>query len=307
MQLPKLEFEPSRVQEIKKLEITQQELQANRAKDKIESLKKIQKEDRLHYQLKIKQAENKVNRANTQLEQLIIKAPFDGLFIYETNLITGKKITQGDALFFGMPVAKLPDLSIMQAKFQIGETEAQKIQIGQKAEVIVPVLGDQIFNGKVSQVGSMAKPIKRGSKVKKVEITVVLDSVQQGLVPGLTANGKIQIEQVKEIVAVPLESVFENDSVKVVFEYKNKSYFPHAVAVYDTDEDFAIVMSDLVGGEDLALQRPNDSNIIWPDSLFAPKLPEKPKPKPKKKKPPMDPAQLELLKKQMLEKFKMKK
>ena len=75
---------------------------------------------------------------------------------------------------------------------------------------------------------------------------------------------------------------------------------------YDTDEDFAVVMSDMVGGEQLVLKRPNDSEIVWPDSLVAPKLPEKQKPKPKKTNPQMDPAQLEILKKQMLEKLKLK-
>jgi len=92
LQLTKLEFEAPRTQEIKRLEIERQTLEANRAKKKLVSLKKIQIEERAHYQLKIKQAENKINRAKSQLELLILKSPSDGIFVHGTNIITGEKV-----------------------------------------------------------------------------------------------------------------------------------------------------------------------------------------------------------------------
>ena len=277
LQVTKLEFEAPRIQEMKRLEIERQTLEAKRAKKKLTALQKVQAEERAHYQLKIKQAESKINRAKMQLEQLILRSPSDGIFVHGTNIITGEKVKEGEALFFGMPVANIPDLSLMQAKFQVGESEAQKIKRGQHAEIIIPVLGNHRFLGKVTRKANIAKPIKRGSKVKKVEVIVELDSTQEDLVPGLSAKGNIIIQKVDSTIAVPHECVFENDSIKVVYEQKSKSFIPHAVAIYEQDENFAVIISDLKGGEDLALIEPNESLVLWPDSLVTPLLPERPK------------------------------
>ncbi len=149
LQLAKLEFEAPNVQERKKLLIQQQQLEATKAKKKLKSLQKIQTEERAHYELKVKQAKNKIDRANTQLELLELKSPTDGIIVHGINPMTGQKMKEGEtALFSGFPVAQIPDLTVMQAKFLVGETEAQKIKSGQQTKIIVPVIGDKILNGK---------------------------------------------------------------------------------------------------------------------------------------------------------------
>ncbi len=275
LQLSNLEFESPRNKEIKKLEIAQQELSAERARKKLASLKKIQQAERSHAEMKIKQAENKVSRSKLKLDKLILKAPFEGMIVHETNWRKGQKVQEGDALYPGMPVVKLPDLAVMQAKLQVGETDAQKLKEGQKAVIIVPSIGSVQLPGKVTKVDKIAKPIKRGSKIKKVEVIVELDSTFNGLVPGLTAKGNITTGEIDSAVVVPLECIFEKDSIKIVYVYNSGDYNAHAVAISDQSENFYVVVSDLKGDEKLALRKPPDSKINFPDSLVAPELPEK--------------------------------
>lgn len=275
LQLAKLEFESPRNQEIKKLEISQQELEAERARKKLVSLEKIQIEERAHSQMRIKQAENKLNRSQMHLDKLILKASSDGIVVHETNWIKDQKVKEGDALYPGMVVVKIPDLSVMQAKLQIGETEAQKVKKGQQAIVTVPSIGTFQFPGKVTKVANIAKPIKRGSKVKKVEVIVEIDSTRQGIVPGLTASSSIIITEIENAIAVPHECVFEKDSVKIVYVLEKSHYVPHAIAIANQDADFCIIISDLDGDEKLALREPAASQINFPDSLITPELPEK--------------------------------
>ena len=275
LQLSNLEFESPRNKEIKKLEIAQQELEAERARKKLVSLEKIQMAERSHAQMRIKQAENKQSRSKMQLDKLILKAPFEGLIVHETNWINGQKVQEGDALYPGNPVVKLPDLTIIQAKLQIGETEAQKVKKGQQAIVTVPSIGSVQLSGKVTKVARIAKPIKKGSKVKKVEVIVEIDSTFQGLVPGLTARSTITIGEIDDAIVVPQECLFEKDSVKIVYVYNDGDFEAHAVAISEQNENFYVIVSDLKGGEKLALREPPSSKINFPDSLKAPELPEK--------------------------------
>ena len=225
--------------------------------------------------MKIKQAENKVSRSKLKLDKLIPKAPFEGMIVHEINWRNGQKVQEGDEVYPGMPVVKLPDLAVMQAKLQIGETDAQKVKEGQKAKIAVPSIGSGQLAGKLTKVAKIAKPIKRGSKIKKVEVIVELDSTFNGLVPGLTARGFITTGEIDSAVVVPQECLFEKDSVKIVYVYNSGDYDAHAVAISDQSENFYVILSDLLGGEKLALREPPSSRINFPDSLIAPELPKK--------------------------------
>jgi HlyD family secretion protein len=274
LQLSNLEFESPRNKEIKRLEISKQELAAERARKKLTSLEKIQQAERSHAEMRIKQAENKVSRSKMQLDKLILKAPFDGIVVHETNWIKGQKVQEGDALYPGMPVVKLPDLAVMQAELQVGETDAQKVKQGQKVDITVPSIGIGQLLGKVTKVDKIAKPIKRGSKIKKVEVIVEIDSTFARLVPGLTARGNITTGEVDSAIVVPQECIFEKDSIKIVYVFNSSDYDAHAVAISNQSENFYVIVSDLKGDEKLAFRKPPDSRINFPDSLVAPELPK---------------------------------
>lgn len=261
LQLAKIEFEAPITQEIKKLEIEQYELEAERAEKNLESLKKIQLEERLNTHLRIKQAKNMVDLAQAQLNQLILRAPFDGIVVHEISFITDEKVQEGSTLFPRMPVVRIPDLSIMQVILQISETDAQKLTIGMPASITVPSLDHKKYSGKVSKIDRIAKAIRRDSKVKKVEVLVELDSASEELRPGLTALADIFIKRAKDILTVPLESVFAIDSFRVVYVREKAHYVPRVVVPLYQDEDFMIVYGQVNDGELLALDKPPNTRV----------------------------------------------
>jgi len=272
LQLTKLEFEPPKIQQIKRLEIKQFELEADRNQQKMLSLEKIQKEERAHMDLLIRQAENKISRLENHLSMLEIRAPVDGFIIYEYNRRTHEKVLLGDQVFPGMSVVKIPDMSEMQVELQLRETEAQKIRKDQKAIITIPTIDDLELTGKVSEVDKMAKSVKRGSKVKKVRVIVKLDSVIQGVVPGLSAFCSIETEKFTDVIKVPMECVYEKDSVKIVYMKSKDRFIPRPIAIVNQDNDFAIIEGELKGTEALSLIEPSYSKVRWPDKLVAYRL-----------------------------------
>ena len=256
LKLANLEFIAPTKREISKLEIKKSEIEAEKTKQKLASLENIQKEEQKYMQLKIKQAEIKLNDNQRLMGLLTIKSPQDGIVTFETNRQTEKKFQIGDILYTGWPFIKIPDLSVMQVNLSIDEIDAQKLKKGQKAVIDISSADVLQIPGKVSKVDKVAKPIKRGSKVKKVNVIVELDSTQAAILPGLTAGCLINIEEIKEAVMIPQECMFEKDSIKVVYVFKNGKFSAQPVEPVYNNTDFIVIKNGLSSGEKLALREP---------------------------------------------------
>ncbi len=273
LQSSKLEFEPPKVREIKQLQIEQYELDAQQNMEKMEFLAAIQKEERAHQNLIIRQAQSRVDKFSQDLKKLSILAPVDGYVVHVRNRWSNEPVLVGDRAYPGRPIARIPDMSAMQVKLQVSETESQKLKLGQQATIYIPVLKDLNLTGKVSFVDKMAKPIRRRSKVKKVDVVVQADSTYPGMVPGLTAMCNIKVETIENALAVPLECIFEHDSVKIVYAKDGKKFKPYPIAQTGQDYDYTLIHGDFTNALELALLQPPEKNVDWPDTLTAYKLP----------------------------------
>ena len=273
LQAAKLDFEAPRTREIKRLEIAQFELEAERARKNLESLKKIQAEERANAQMRIRQAENNLARAKAQLDQLTLTVPYRGIVIHGINPRTQEKVKQGEMIFPRMPVVQLPDLSSMQVNLKISETDAQRLAAGMRARITIPSLGSALYPGRVARVDRVAKPIQRDSKVKRVEVIVQIDTAAAEIRPGLTAVVQIVVRNLRDVTAVPHECLFERDSIRVVYVQREHRYEVRPVAVLFQDEDFTVLYGELAPGDRLAMSDPGEKRVIFPKKLAAPMVP----------------------------------
>jgi multidrug efflux pump subunit AcrA (membrane-fusion protein) len=115
--------------------------------------------------------------------------------------------------------------------------------------------------GRVARVDRVAKPIPGTTRVKQVEVLVDLDSTRADLAPGLTANVRIIIEEFPDALVVPLECLFQRDSLNVVYVRERAGFVPHRVTVTRQGPDFAVLDCDLKGGERLPLREPDPALI----------------------------------------------
>jgi len=256
LQLARLDFVSPGEREIRKLEIEKSERQAEKSRRKLSYLNDVQREERNQAMLKVKQAMSRLELAEENLEKLVLRSPVDGYVLYETSWVTHQKVREGDRIYRGMPIVKIPDMSAMQVKMQLSETEVQGLKQGQPAIITVPSLVNVSLKGSVSSVAKIAKPVIRRSEVKRVEVMVEIDSLCQGLVPGLSASCNIEKEKVPGAVTIPLDCVFERDSVHVVYVRNKERFSPRLVVLGVRGNNFAVVDSGLSGGEELALLEP---------------------------------------------------
>ena len=261
LQSEKLKFVAPRVREMETLKMKKASLNASKARERLETLGEVEASELGALQAKVKQAEIKLETAKRNMEMLTLTAPSAGVAVYERNRRTREPVKVGDQLWLGMRVVKLPDLSAMQVKLEVDEIRAQRVKAKQPVAIRIPSLESTSFRGAVTRVGKRARPVKRGSKVKQVEVVVDIDGVARGLVPGLTADVEVTVDTADTAFSVDIDCVFPRDSSQVVFAQKDSRFRPPPAEVVNKGENFFVVTGDLEDGVRLALTEPDDQSI----------------------------------------------
>ena len=150
----------------------------------------------------------KFDMYNSTLKQLEIKAPHDGLFVLNKNW-RGEKSRVGDAVWPGSKIAKLPDLTKLQAKIYVLESEAAGLKLGQRVDLTLDAYPEQKFNGEIAQIDSIAKPRENDSPVKYFEVIVSIDVNNKDYWrPGNQLQATIIVAELKQVISIPSQSLF---------------------------------------------------------------------------------------------------
>jgi len=91
----------------------------------------------------VKAAQSTLKLTEIQLQRTQLRAPFVGV-------ITSRNVELGEVVSPGREVFSLSDLSRVELKIFVDETEIGKVKPGQKAEVRTDTFPDKLYNGKVS-------------------------------------------------------------------------------------------------------------------------------------------------------------
>ncbi|MBN1895443.1 efflux RND transporter periplasmic adaptor subunit, partial [bacterium] len=159
LNLRMMEFEAEIKKREYELQMKKAEVALAQAREKIKSQTIINRATLMKAELRVRQAEAELNEARTALDALEVKAPIDGLVVY-MEVWSGnemKKVQVGDSPFWGQPVVKIPDLSVMQAKTQVTEAEISGVRNGQNAVITVEALEGAVYLGKITRTASLAR------------------------------------------------------------------------------------------------------------------------------------------------------
>lgn len=205
----------------------------------------------LHLKKKTRQV--KLNQYKNDVKSLEVKAPHDGLFIYQKNW-RGDKPRVGTSLWGGYPLGKLPELSHMEAKVYVLESEAGGLKKDIPVNVILDSAPGISFPGKVSRVDSIAKPVERDSPLKYFEVIVSLEKTDLDLMkPGGQVKAKIFVEKQDDVLAVPNQALFFEQGRPYLNIKKGSGFEKREVKTGVRSLTRTIITSGLSEGEEVIL------------------------------------------------------
>ncbi len=263
----KMQFEPEARKREAEIEFERARLSFDQAKLNLENKSIVRKSELGNLQLRIAQIRSDIEVSQKEMEQLTLRAPISGLIVYENNWATGRKIAKGDQPWPGMPIISLPDLSAMQAEVSINEMDIAKVEVGQKAIIIPDAFPDKSFPGVIGSVSQIGRQKGQGSNIKVFDIVVDLDSTDEVLKPGITTTTKIIVDRLRNVVSIPIISVFEEQGKTMVYVGDNGSYEKREVTLGQRNDNFVVVSEGIQPGEKVALQNPEaDPSDVSPEN-----------------------------------------
>jgi HlyD family secretion protein len=167
-------------------------------------------------QSKLAAHEVKIKQYRDQLGHLELQAPHDGMLIIARQW-DGEKYRVGMTAYSGMKLGSLPDLSVMEAKVFVLESEAAGLKEGLPVTLSLDYEPGRPFSGKVAGIDTIAKPLTEDSPLKYFEVKVGLDAMEPRLMkPGVQVKASIFVEKLAGVIAVPNQAiVYEGDAAFV--------------------------------------------------------------------------------------------
>jgi len=259
--ISKINFEQAAYEsEVTKKEINLKLETANialaRATQQIENRKKIQKEDLFQRTLAMKQLTATLNDANGFVNNLFVISPGAGIAILKDNWMTNQKWQAGDQPYSGTTLIELPDLHEMMAEVKINEVDISKISPGLSVEIKPDAYSDTLFSGKVVAIANLAQNKDSKSKIKIFPVQILINSKSTSLLPGLTISCKIRISEIKDVLYVPIESIFKEQGNEFVYVKTSSGFKRKDIQIGAVNTDFVVVKGGLEENEELALTDP---------------------------------------------------
>ena len=253
-------YEPPAVQRQTQIELEKAERDLTQA-NKNYLLKREQADARVQEVLATLQQHNDNFQKLTKLStKFTITAPKAGMVIYERTWNgkkgPGSRITPWDPV-----VARLPDLSDMISLTYVNEVDISKIRVGQEVSLKVDAFPENSYSGEVISVANIGEQRPNyDAKVFEVKIQILeSDSI---LRPAMTTSNSILTSTLEEVVFIPLETVYSNDSCSYVFLEESKKVLRKEIYTGKSNESHVVVEAGLDQADVVLMNAPSDADNI---------------------------------------------
>ena len=146
------------------------------------------------------------------LEKTELTAPFAGV-IAEINGEVGEYITPSPSGVATPPAVDLIADNCLYISAPVDEVEAAQIEKGMKVNVTLDAFRGETFAGEVSRIAPYVKELEKQARTVDVDVKLLDTGQQKKLLIGYSADIDVIIQQQKETLRLPTETVIDGDSV----------------------------------------------------------------------------------------------
>lgn len=201
-------------------------LQAQRALDRLEAMRKtnaalvaeeameqartaldVQKAMGEASEFRARQAEAGLKDAKWQLERTTIRAPMTGR-VTRLNVEVGETAIMGTLNRDAATLLTISDMSVLQTKIRVDETDVVRIKLGDSATVQIDAFPDTTFGGRVVEISNSsvrgATNTAAGDQAVDYEVTIQLVNPPKDTRPDLSATAKVVTDMRKSALSIPI-------------------------------------------------------------------------------------------------------
>ena len=177
-------------------------------------------------QLTYEVEKSELERIGEQIKACKLIAPQDGQVVYANQNSSRRSsgedvIEEGTEVRERQAIIQLPDFSKMKVDARIHESKISMIKQGLPVEIRVDAFPDELYQGEVDQVSSVpisSNWMRPDLKEYKATIKILPNGADiTKLKPGLTAEIEIRVEQLDNVLQVPVQSIITIGDQRYMF------------------------------------------------------------------------------------------
>jgi HlyD family secretion protein len=262
--ISQIEYEEARLA-LADAEQRQKETQA-----KVHSTEASAEADMVGKKRKRDKAKFDVDRTESAIEGLRLRAPADGTVNILENPRTGGmfggggvEFREGDRAWAGASILELPDLSSIHLEARLDESDRGRLKVGQQALVKIEAVPGKDFSARVDLISVLARvDFSSGwPPVRNFDLGLVLENPDPRIRPGMTATARIAADRLANVTLVPSEAIFQKDGRPVVYRLHGSKFDEQAIEIARRGREQAAVTAGVSAGDKLAVRRP-DADLI---------------------------------------------
>lgn len=208
-------------------------------------------------QTELRQLEAKIQKMLTGLQSLKVTAPQNGMLVYYSNW--NGKVKPGSTVNTWNPIiASIPDLSEMISKTYVNEIDISKVKKGQEVTITVDAFAEKLIRGEIVTVANIGQQ-QSGSDAKVFEVEIKVNKTDSMLRPAMTTSNRIKIKELSNVVFIPLEAVFTEESIQYVFLKEGGSIIKKQIETGEASEEYIVVTKGLEEGQEISMIAPEDA------------------------------------------------
>lgn len=193
----------------------------------------------------------------TRLQQLGAEANPDGTVTIKAPIagtIADREVTLGQsAEDAGATLMTIVDDRTVLATANIYEKDLNQVSQGQRVRVTISSLPDQIFEGRITTIGSVVE-----GESRVVPVKAELDNGEGTLKPGMFAELEVLTDRTPEpVVVIPQSALVEANGQQLVFVQNGNSFQPVEIVLGRQAGNLVEVKSGLFEGDRVVTQRAN--------------------------------------------------
>jgi HlyD family secretion protein len=208
-----------------------------------------------------------MQRAQQQIESLVLRAPMDGTVSVKENrdglMMFGPGMVipeyrQGDSVWPGRPVADVIESGKMEVRAKIAESDRTNITSGQPATLYVDTLPDEKFVvrvGSLSGLATRAQWYESATVTRLFDVSFQFDTPDPRLKAGASARVVIEGKEIPDALHVPRQAVLEKNGKTHVFVKVGDRFEQREVKVEHLTESRAAI-AGVAEGTEVALSDP---------------------------------------------------
>jgi multidrug resistance efflux pump len=218
-------------------------------------------------QEKRNKAQMGMQRAQSLIDSLVLKAPMDGTVSIKENRdglnffgpgMVIPEYREGDSVWPGRPVADVIESGKMEVRAKIAESDRSNLTEGQPATVYVDALPGETFTvqvGTLSGLASRAQWYESATVTRLFDVSFTFEKPDPRLKAGASARVMIQGKEIPDALHVPRQAVLEKNGKTHVFVKVGDRFEQKDVKVEHLTESRAAI-SGIPEGTEVALTDP---------------------------------------------------